>query len=451
MLARVHMAGGAPREILDHVLSADWSPDGKELAVVRYDGDRHERSRLEFPIGRLLRESAHELRWPRVSPQGDVVAIAEVDSETPGAETRSVSLVDRTGKRQVLTTGWRWLNGLAWSPRGDEVWFAATKERPHHSLWAVSRSGRVRLLVSFQGFAAVQDVSPDGRALVVFASYGGWGAAGLLPGDPKQRNLSWLDRSIVLAITPDGRMVMGTEHGAGLKDKRAVYLRPVDGSSPAVRLGDGFGLALSPDARWVLSRPQHNTKELVLLPTGPGEPRSLPNDGIEFPGGQGFLRSAWAADGKRILVAGRQDDRPWRSFVMDLEGRSTAVTPEGVIAAAISPDGERVAAIGPDRRIVLYPVAGGAPQAIPGPPEKGVIATWSSDGRSLFTRETLGVEMRIFRRDLDTGQRMLVKDFVVPDPAGILSAWPLVSADGRTFVYNWQRGLNSLYLVDGLE
>src|SRR5262249_6824298 len=34
-LARVPLAGGTPREVLDNVGSADWSPGGKELAAIR--------------------------------------------------------------------------------------------------------------------------------------------------------------------------------------------------------------------------------------------------------------------------------------------------------------------------------------------------------------------------------------------------------------------------------
>jgi hypothetical protein len=34
-LARMPLAGGAPREVLEDVFYADWSPDGKNLAVVR--------------------------------------------------------------------------------------------------------------------------------------------------------------------------------------------------------------------------------------------------------------------------------------------------------------------------------------------------------------------------------------------------------------------------------
>ena len=49
-LARAPLAGGAPRAVLDGVISADWSPDGRELAVSLG-------SRLEYPIGKVLYET----------------------------------------------------------------------------------------------------------------------------------------------------------------------------------------------------------------------------------------------------------------------------------------------------------------------------------------------------------------------------------------------------------
>src|SRR5439155_1724289 len=50
-LARVPLAGGAPREVLENVEDADWSPDGKSLAVARHVGNRN---RLDYPIGTVL-------------------------------------------------------------------------------------------------------------------------------------------------------------------------------------------------------------------------------------------------------------------------------------------------------------------------------------------------------------------------------------------------------------
>src|SRR5262249_34370200 len=52
-MAQAPLAGGAPREILEHVRAADWSPDGKTLAVLRLvDGQ----DRLEYPLGTVLLE-----------------------------------------------------------------------------------------------------------------------------------------------------------------------------------------------------------------------------------------------------------------------------------------------------------------------------------------------------------------------------------------------------------
>jgi hypothetical protein len=73
-LARMPLAGGAPREILEGVQDADWSPDGKELAITRpVNGN----NRLELPIGRVLLQANHVLLSPRVSPRGDMVAFIE--------------------------------------------------------------------------------------------------------------------------------------------------------------------------------------------------------------------------------------------------------------------------------------------------------------------------------------------------------------------------------------
>src|SRR5262249_46753135 len=53
-LARVPLTGGVPREVLERVESADWSPDGQSLAVVRKVENRVKR--LEYPIGHVLVE-----------------------------------------------------------------------------------------------------------------------------------------------------------------------------------------------------------------------------------------------------------------------------------------------------------------------------------------------------------------------------------------------------------
>ena len=50
-LARASLAGGAARELLEGAVAADWSPDGKQLAVVRRVGNS-DSMQLEFPKAR---------------------------------------------------------------------------------------------------------------------------------------------------------------------------------------------------------------------------------------------------------------------------------------------------------------------------------------------------------------------------------------------------------------
>ena len=87
------LGGGAPREVLDSVREADWSPDGTELAIIHDVGGR---DRLEFPIGKVLYEASGYLSDPRVSPDGRHVAFAEHPFRWDDRGT--VKIVDRRGQ-----------------------------------------------------------------------------------------------------------------------------------------------------------------------------------------------------------------------------------------------------------------------------------------------------------------------------------------------------------------
>src|SRR5512141_2904209 len=89
-LARATLAGGAaPREVLEEVQFADWSPDGRELAVVRIVGAK---TRLEYPIGKTLYETDGWIGNPRVSPKGDRIAF--LDHEFRGDNGGTVAVLD---------------------------------------------------------------------------------------------------------------------------------------------------------------------------------------------------------------------------------------------------------------------------------------------------------------------------------------------------------------------
>ena len=118
------LVGGTPREIMEHVYQADWGPDGQELAVVRANDEGQ--YQLEYPIGTVLYKAPGAIGGLRVSPKGDMVAF--IDKPILGDTGGSIMAVNRKGQTSTLSSGWTSVGGLAWSPTGEEVWFAAGKK-----------------------------------------------------------------------------------------------------------------------------------------------------------------------------------------------------------------------------------------------------------------------------------------------------------------------------------
>ena len=436
-LARVPLSGGAPRDVLAGVHWADWTPDGQELAVVR---DVNGKARLELPVGNVVYETSGWISHVRVSPGGDLIAF--LDHPAPFDQAGSVAVVDRHGRRTTLSRGWAGgVEGLAWSPGGDEVWFTASRTALPNELHGVSLSGRERIVWRAPGVITLRDVSRDGHALIA-QSDSRVGITGLVPGDPRERDLSWLDWSTLFDLSPDGRTILFNGGGG---EPYATYVRKTDGS-PAVRLGEGQPRELSPDGAWALVLDVRVPRQMVLLPTGAGEPRRISHDQIDH-------RSArFLPDGKRIAFSGTETGRGVRLYLQDVEdGTPRALTPEGFEVGPISPDGTLIAGRGPGPRLYLVPVGGGPPHPVADIAPEDRVAGWSADGRTLLLFHRL-VDFRVERLDVATGRKSLWKEIEPPDRAGVMGILNLsVTPDGASYAYSYWRMLSDLYLVDGLK
>ena len=439
-LARVPLVGGAPRELLNDVEWADWSPDGTEVAIV------HEvaaRKRLEFPLGKVLYEADGWIGNPRVSPDGKRVAI--VDHPQANDDGGAVAVIDLTGKKKTLSEGWDSIQGLAWSPDAKEIWFTATRTGGDRSLYATDLSGNVRLLARVPGELTILDVGKEGNVLLTRGNDRA-GMIGLAPGEPKERDLSWLDWSVPGSLSTDGKEILFQESGEGGGPKYAVYLRNTDGS-PAIRLGEGTGLSLSPDGQWALSRLNIVPSPLVLYPTGVGDVKQLKNDGLNH------MIASFLPDGKRLVFLGSEPGHGARLYVESLDdAKPHPISPEGVGAAVLSRDGQFVAARGEDQKIYLFPVNGGDPKPVTGALLGEFPTAWSSNGRSLFVMSRGQIPVQVFQVDVGTGQRSFWKSFEPADSAGIDTIrGVLLSGDDKAYVYGYSRTLSDLYLVQGLK
>jgi serine/threonine protein kinase/Tol biopolymer transport system component len=443
VLGRVPLSGGAPREVAEGVMHADWSPDGRQLAIIR---GRKGRLQIEYPMGRVLHESAGWLADLRVSPKGDTLAF--LYHPTKHDDSGQVAIIDASGTTRVLSEGWMSVNGLAWHPSGNEIWFTAAKTGLHRAIHAVTLDGKLRQVARLPGTLRLQDIAADGRVLVVI-DHVRWQLRYVGPDAKELRDLSWFDFSAAKALTPDGKRVLFDESGEGGGSNYSVFIRPTNGG-PAVRLGAGVAWGLSPDGRWALAIPPNPIpSQLWLLPTGTGDARQLTRDTIHRQMAQFF------PDGKRILFSGNVPGEGLRLWVQPIEGGApTPIAPEGVILptlSAVSPDGRLVIGYrAADDRYILLPSDGvGTPRVLPAFGNVRIIR-FSSDPRHLLAVRG-GDDPALVRVDLETGKETEV--LLKPPRAFEFDrvSTVVMTPDGKQIAFSGVRSDETLYLFEGLR
>jgi eukaryotic-like serine/threonine-protein kinase len=435
-LGRMPLEGGAPREVLAGVREADWSPDGSELAIIR---DVNGKDRLEFPVGKVLAETGGYLSNPRFSRDGKRIAFFE--HPTKYDDRGGVAVVDLAGKKKVLSEGYWGEEGLAWSPDGREVLFSAGNAYNNFKVYAVTLDGRLRIAAESAGGLTILDVASDGRWIASRDDFFR-DMPVQAPGESTERDLSWLDLSAATSLSPDGKMLLFSEESGSVGVNYAVCLRGTDGS-PVVRLGEGQAQDLSRDGKWALGVVPTSPQQLVLYPTGAGEPRRLERGGL-----LGYDSARFFPDGKRVLACGHEAGRSVRCYQQSIEGGPPRpVTPEGTTLGDVSPDGRMVAARTTEG-LNVYPVDGGSSRTVPGTTVEDQLIRWDRDGSVLVFRNS-EIPAPVERVDVTTGKRELVRKVGPPDATGVLNVRAvLLSEDGRAHAYTFRRMLSHLFLVN---
>jgi serine/threonine protein kinase len=440
-LNRVPLSGGSPREVLSHVRDAAWGPDGS-LAVVHIVNGR---DRIEYPLGKVLYETAGWISQPHFSRQGDKLAFLE---HTAAPDTRgTVAVVDLNGRKQTLTKEWEDLRGLAWSAGGDEIWFAASDKGSGDQLRAVTPSGGVRTVFTVPIGLILEDIATDGRVLVASVDVR-YRVSARAAGAATERDLSWYDYTLLHDLSADGQKVLLVEQGVMGGPNYSVGIRAMDGSAP-IRLGEGYGGDFSPDGKWAITFLSGPPPKITILPTGAGEPRDVPIPGIERINSynQGFF-----PDGKRIWFSGAEAGHSARTYAQQIAGGAPQpITPEGIFADGVSPDGKLVIAPDPDGRLALFPIDGSASRLVPGINPGQRFVQWSEDGKSIYVRGD-SMPISVSKVDLSTGKQSPFLHLMPADPSGVAGVNSVVlSRNGKTYAYNYRRLLSELMVVEGLK
>jgi hypothetical protein len=455
ILARAPLAGGPPREVSQSVVAADWTADASEFAIVHY----HEhRFRLEYPIGTPLGWAEGSVSRLRLSPDGSLIAPANGPASAatrhhrvlPGGLRGRVVVVNGQGERIAVSGDWGSMDGVAWSPSGDEVWFTATRVGAECELHAMALDGSVRTVHAAMGRLVLHDIAPDGRVLLE--------RTGLRSetwfhrvGAPEDRELTWLDVTGTEGLSADGTQVLLVESGEGGGPDYMSYLRPTDGSLP-VRIGPGRATSLSLDGKWALMIPVRQPDHVEIVPTGPGRSRR-----VEIPDAARYDMAGWLPDGKSFYVTTRDADGARATWLVDAGGGEPRRLPlpagVAVYYNTFSPEGQRFVARCPESEgHCVYPTAGGEPEALArAEPEWSPVA-WDRNGQVYFRERKGRIPEVLWRVDVETGQPERVAEISPRNRSGVLGLSRLsVAQSGDAWAYSLMRRLSDLYVVTDLS
>ena len=428
---------GAPRLLMEHVHEADWSPDGSSLAVVAVDGFK---DRLEYPIGTVLYETSGYISDIRVSPDGNEIAF--MDHEQRFDDRGWVKVVDRTRAVRTIAGDYWGEQGLAWSPGGRTVIFAAhTGETYQVHEVSTSGPGDARVVLPSIGTTFLLDVGRDGRWLVT-RNDDRLSIRGVLAGSPSEREFPWLNNALAPRLSEDGTILLFTDQSASAGSNYSVGLRKNDGSG-VVRVGEGSPLGVSPDNKWALAQ-LSTPSQLVIYPLGPGQPKRLDRGSLDH-----LLNARWLPGGKAIIVCGSEPSRQLRCYTQDIEGGvPKPFSPEGVVLGPVSPDGRTAIGLVAGKPPGLWSFGDTAVRAIEGLTIDDEVAEWSRDGRALFVSARRSVPARLERFDLVSGRRTPVRELGPPDRAGLIAmAGISVVDDARTYAYAYWKRVSTLFIV----
>jgi len=436
-LARVPLIGGVPREMLDRVVSADWSPDGRSLLVLRDIDGKH---RLEYPIGTALREADGWMSDPRISPDGTMVAFREHPVRADnGGYLRVIDLKNQIiAESEYFWTAWR----HAWDPSGRAIWFTGAGVGRSPGIFRMPLDGPAMPVYQAPTYTTVEDVSSRGDILTQSVVPRMRMQAGSKE-SAESRDLSWLDWSLARDISSDGEWVLFSESGI-TGGAPGVYMRRLDGS-PAIRLGDGDCWRLSPDFKWVLTTQSARHDDFALLPTGVGPIVPLPSSGLRC------TNATWFPDGKGFITQAIDETGGSRLYWYDLETKTARRIRDELFSqiARISPDGRELLALDHDRRVVIVATDGSSIRRVGPAVESRRGICWNREGTHFFTFDKGSIPASVFLVDAKTGDETLWLEVHPREGIGVNDVNNVVlTPDGMSYVASYPQTLCALYVME---
>jgi Tol biopolymer transport system component len=442
-LARVPMGGTEPRELLDNVFDADWSPDGNALAVI---DQKNGKWQVEYPIGKVLLTTDNWLSDIRVSPDGKHVALFRHPAASKD-DRGIVLLLDRDGKQKMISAEWEALEGMAWTPNGNEVWYSGAESGDQYCIRASAPEGKERVVYCGTSGTRLHDIAATGKALVSTQEER-FTTAVIEHGSKMERELEGLGSAINPRLTPNGAEVVLTDVSERGGSDYSVFAEKMDGGAPVRIGGGGYGTDVSDDGKWVLVvLPGDVMGKVQVIPVGAGEAKTLQWEGFQV------SSANWFPDGQHILLFGNPAGQTVGLYETDLNGTAPKMlVKEAPEWADVMPDGENLLLL-VNRTLVQRSLKDGSEMKLRALEPGEVPVDWGKEPRQLFTRIVSPTEVRIDRVDLGSEKRETWQLFQPRNQQGSLLNVQQVSItpDGRWVIFNYLDQLGRLYESETLR
>jgi Tol biopolymer transport system component len=299
--------GGAPADAGQPLPAVSWTRDGKSLAVVETGEKQLPAIALVSLAGGTVRrisqppEGSEGDSTPAVSPDGNTLAFVR----GTGPEGADIYLCDLAGGNlRRLTFDDRAIRGIAWTPDGQEVVYAAQRSGGGWRLWRLPvDGGSPREIAQAGAQAHFPAIAPQGRRLAYNDSPSVsaiWRAALGAPDSDERPVIRSLGRETAPAYSPDGKRIADVSDQTGADE---IWVSDAEGGY-RVQLTRLKGPRIShprwsPDGRLVLFEARADRGAEIFTMATAGERPDKPHR-VLLGGG-----ASWSHDGKSIYYQWR--------------------------------------------------------------------------------------------------------------------------------------------------
>ena len=292
---------GAPADAAQPLPAVSWTRDGKSLAVVETGEKQLPAIALvslgEGTVRRITKppEGSEGDSTPAVSPDGNSLAFVR----GTGPDGSDIYLCDLAGGNlRRLTFDDRAIHGIAWTPDGQDVVYAANRASGWR-LWRLPAYGGSPREIAMAGAQAhFPAIAPQGRRLAYTDSPSVsaiWRAALGAPDSDERSLIRSFGRESAPAYSPDGRRIADVSDQTGADE---IWVSDADGGN-RVQLTSLKGprvsrVRWSPDGRLLLFEARADRgAEVYTMPAAGGRP-DKPHR-VLLGGG-----ASWSHDGKSV-------------------------------------------------------------------------------------------------------------------------------------------------------